>query len=99
MLAPDKALGTVPDGDKYFLGRAKLENGVQWSSAGHGDGKSGDGKKGFGCGGLFSSSMEFIPEGFLQMVYLDADGFDRSTTSSTTCAANSWAKCAAWCST
>jgi hypothetical protein len=74
LLAPDKALGTVPSGDKYFLGRAKLENGVQLVSLANGEGK--DGKKGF-LGSLFSNSMEFIPEGFLQMVYLDADGFDR----------------------
>src|SRR3972149_4786510 len=71
LLAPDKALGTVPNGDKYFLGRAKLDNGVQLVSL-----ANGEGKKGF-LGGLFSSSMEFIPEGFLQMVYIDADGFDR----------------------
>jgi hypothetical protein len=75
LLAPDKSLGVVPDGDKYFLGRAKMENGVQLVSlaTAENDGKS---KKGF-LGGLFNNSMEFIPEGFLQMVYLDADGFDR----------------------
>ena len=75
LLAPDKILGTVPSGDKYFLGRAKLENGVQMVSLAGGDGAA-SGKKGF-LGGLFSNSMEFIPEGFLQMVYIDADGFDR----------------------
>jgi Peptidase family M48 len=74
LLAPDKALGMVPKGDKYFLGRAKLENGVQLVSLADEEGKNG--QKGF-LGGLFSSSMEFIPEGFLQMVFLDADGFDR----------------------
>jgi len=74
MLAPDKALGTVPNGDKYFLGRAKMENGVQMVSLATGEANGG--KKGF-LGGLFSGSMEFIPEGFLQMVYIDADGFDR----------------------
>jgi hypothetical protein len=25
---PDKALGSVPDGDRYFLGRAELDKGV-----------------------------------------------------------------------
>jgi hypothetical protein len=75
LLAPDKNLGTVPNGDKYFLGRAKLENGVQLVSLASGEGKDGS-KKGF-LGGLFSNSMEFIPEGFLQMVFIDADGFDR----------------------
>jgi len=74
LLAPDKALGSVPNGDKYFLGRAKLGNGVQLVSLATGEGSGG--KKGF-LGGLFSSSMDFIPEGFLQMIYLDAEGFDR----------------------
>ena len=76
LLAPDKSLGTVPNGDKYFLGRANLENGVALVSLATGQGS--EGKKGF-LGSLFSSSMEFIPEGFLQMVYVDADGFDRQT--------------------
>jgi Peptidase family M48 len=75
LLAPDKNLGTVPNGDKYFLGRAKLENGVELVSLANGD-SNGSRKKGF-LGGLFGSSMEFVPEGFLQMVYIDADGFDR----------------------
>ena len=74
LLAPDKALGTVPSGDKYFLGRAQLSNGVELVSLASGEGRGG--KKGF-LGGLFSSSMEFLPEGFLQMIYLDADSFDR----------------------
>jgi hypothetical protein len=74
LLAPDKALGNVPSGDKYFLGRAKLGNGVQLVSLATGEGSGG--KQSF-LGGLFSSSMEFIPEGFLQMIYLDKDGFDR----------------------
>jgi hypothetical protein len=74
LLAPDKALGTVPNGDKYFLGRANLQDGVELVSLATGE--AGGGKKGF-LGGLFNNSMEFIPEGFLQMVYVDADGFNR----------------------
>lgn len=74
LLAPDKALGTVPSGDKYFLGRARLTNGVELVSLATGEGSGG--KKGF-LGGLFSSSMEFLPEGFLQMIYVDAESFDR----------------------
>jgi hypothetical protein len=75
MLAPDKTLGTVPNGDKYFLGRAKLDSGVQLVSLANGEGKD-NGKKSF-LGGLFSSSMEFIPEGFLQMVFIDPNGIDK----------------------
>ena len=74
LLAPDKALGTVPNGDKYFLGRARLTNGVELVSLATGEGSGG--QKGF-LGGIFSSSMEFLPEGFLQMIYLDAESFDR----------------------
>src|SRR5438477_6809349 len=55
LLAPDKALGTVPSGDKYFLGRAKFDSGVQLVSLANGEGKD-NGKKGF-LGSLFSSSM------------------------------------------
>ncbi len=74
LLAPDKVLGNVPNGDKYFLGRANLQNGVELVSLATGEGSGG--KKGF-LGGLFSSSMDFIPEGFLQMVYMDSESFDR----------------------
>jgi hypothetical protein len=73
LLAPDKALGTVPNGDRYFLGRAKLDDGVQLVSLA--DGEQSGSKKGF-LGGLFGGSMEFIPEGFLQMVFIDANNFD-----------------------
>jgi hypothetical protein len=75
LLAPDKALGTVPNGDKYFLGRAKLDNGVQLVSLANGEGRD-NGKKGF-LGSLFSSSMQFVPEGFLQMIFIDPNGLDR----------------------
>jgi hypothetical protein len=72
LLAPDKTLGTVPNGDKYFLGRALLANGVDLESLASGGKKSSG-----GLGGLFSSSMEFLPQGFLQMIYVDMTGFDR----------------------
>ena len=29
LVRPDKELGAVPDGDRYFLGRAELEKGVE----------------------------------------------------------------------
>jgi len=70
----DKELGAVPDGDKYFLGRAELGKGVGLevleldASVKH---------KVFG--GLASFfSTEFVPRGFLQMIYLDMNGFDRA---------------------
>jgi len=69
---PDKALGAVPDSDKYFLGRAELDKGVQLEPLINGSGKH---KFLTSIGNFFSA--EFLPRGFLQMIYLDEDGFDR----------------------
>jgi Peptidase family M48 len=72
-LRPDKQLGEALDGDKYFLGRADLAK-VELEPLEH---EAGIKRKIFaGWGGFFST--QFIPEGFLQMVYLDMNGFDRS---------------------
>jgi hypothetical protein len=72
-LRADKQLGAVPDGDKYFLGRAGLANGVELEPLDRGANVK---HKLFG--GLVSIfSTEFVPRGFLQMVYLDMNGFDR----------------------
>src|SRR5260370_9524544 len=69
----DKQLGTVPDGDKYFLGRAELAKGVELEPLEHDAGMK---HKVFGgWAGFFST--EFVPRGFLQMIYLDTNGFDR----------------------
>jgi hypothetical protein len=70
---PNKQLGTVPDGDKYFIGRAELARGVELEPL-----ERSAGLKHKLLGGLreFFSS-EFVPRGFLQMIYLDMYGFDR----------------------
>jgi hypothetical protein len=73
MLRPTKAGGVVPNGDKYFLGRAELAKGVELQPL-----ISGTRNKHnlfSGLGSMFS--MEFLPRGFLQMIYLDSNGFDR----------------------
>ena len=74
-LKPDKDLGEVPAGDKYFLGRADFSKGVSLvplSDAGN------RGKKIFGSvGNFFSFAMQFLPDGFLQMIFLDTNGFDK----------------------
>jgi len=63
----------MPKGDKYFLGRAELAKGVEIeplineSRAKH--------NMFGGLGRLVS--MEFLPRGFLQMIYLDTTGFNR----------------------
>jgi hypothetical protein len=70
----DKQLGTVPDGDKYFLGRAELGKGVELEPLDRGAGLK---HKVFGgWAGFFST--EFVPSGFLQMIFLDMNGFDRA---------------------
>ena len=70
---PDKQLGAVPDGDKYFLGRAELGKGVELEPLVHDSSM-----KHKILGGWTSFfSTEFVPRGFLQMIYLDMNGLDR----------------------
>ena len=74
-LKPDKELGYVPAGDKYFLGRADFSKGVALVSLTDTNSK---GKKIIGSiGNFFSFSAEFIPGGFLQMIFIDTNGFDK----------------------
>jgi hypothetical protein len=74
-LKPDKDLGYVPAGDKYFLGRADFSKGVQLVSLSDAQSK---GKKIFGTvGNFFSFAMQFLPDGFLQMIFIDTNGFDK----------------------
>ena len=74
-LKPDKELGYVPAGDKYFLGRADFTKGVALVSLTDTGTK---GKKIFGSiGNFFSFAMQFLPDGFLQMIFIDTNGFDK----------------------
>lgn len=75
-MKPDPQMGAIPVKDHYFLGQANLSKGVV-------DNSMLDKKKGV-MGQLnplahvseyFTSS--YIPEGFLQMIYLDNQFFDR----------------------
>src|SRR5260370_36414465 len=72
-LRADKQLGAVPDGDKYFLGRAELGKGVELEPLDRGAGIK---HKVFGGWASFFT-REFVPRGFLQMIYLDKHVFDR----------------------
>jgi hypothetical protein len=75
-MKPDKEMGTMPVRDHYFLGQADLSKGIV-------DHSMLNGKKGkleslnpiSHLSGMFSSS--YIPDGFLQMIYIDTNGFDR----------------------
>src|SRR5216117_973399 len=74
-LRPDKELGYVPAGDKYFLGRADFSKGVALVSLSDTTGK---GKKIFGSiGNFFTFAMQYLPDGFLQMIFIDTNGFDK----------------------
>jgi hypothetical protein len=74
-LKPDKDLGQVPAGDKYFLGRANFQKGVALVPLNE---TSGKGKRVVGSiGNFFSFAMQFLPDGFLQMIFIDTNGFDK----------------------
>ena len=71
-LKGDKDLGKVPAGDQYFLGRANFAKGVTLVPLNDTQSKT---KKVLGSfGSLFS--MQFLPQGFLQMIFIDTKSFD-----------------------
>jgi hypothetical protein len=72
-LRADKQLGAVPDGDKYFLGRAGLANGVELEPLD----RNADMKHKLFGGLVNIFSTEFVPRGFLQMICVDMNSFDR----------------------
>lgn len=72
-LRPDKTTGAAPDGDKYFLGRAELSRGVDLLPL---DKEAAIKHKVLGSWSEFFTS-QFLPRGFLQMIFLDMSGFDR----------------------
>src|SRR6201997_181862 len=74
-LKADKDLGQVPAGDKYFLGRANFAKGVSLVPLTE---TSSKGKKVFSSiGNFFSFAMQYLPDGFLQMIFIDTNGFDK----------------------
>jgi hypothetical protein len=74
-LRPDKDLGQVPAGDKYFLGRANFSKGVSLVPL---NDVSSKGRRVVGSiGNFFSFAMQFLPDGFLQMIFIDTNGFDK----------------------
>ena len=77
-MKPDKDMGAVPVRDHYFLGQANLSKGIVDTSMLSNKKKGGKFDE-FNpishLSGLFGSS--YVPEGFLQMIYLDTNGFDR----------------------
>jgi hypothetical protein len=68
VMKPDKTMDSVPMRDFYFLGKAKLSTGVVDNSMLAK--KNAPPVRG-------SHDSRFLPKGFLTMVYLDRNGFDR----------------------
>ena len=75
-IKPDKDMGAVPVKDHYFLGQADLAKGVVDNSMlSKRKGKFDAFNPISHLSGMFTSS--YVPEGFLQMIYIDTNGFDR----------------------
>ncbi len=72
----DKEMGAVPVKDHYYLGLADFKNGVFDHSL---LGRRGKGKDITGPLSHLSDffSSQYVPEGFLEMVFVDTSGFDR----------------------
>lgn len=74
-MRPDPDLGMVPTADHFFFGKAILSAGeVQLPLKGKKREKPHAVKLG-GLSGVFEKDS--VPDGFLQMIYLDPNGFDR----------------------
>jgi hypothetical protein len=75
-MKPDPAMGAVPVHDHYFLGQADLSKGiVDRSMLTRRKGKLEEFNPIAHLSGFFTSS--YVPEGFLEMIYVDPNGFDR----------------------
>jgi hypothetical protein len=77
-MRPDKELGSTPSKDHYFLGLADFKKGVVDHSLL--DKKVTKGRMAAGPLTHLSDfvSSQYVPEGFLEMVFVDANGFDRA---------------------
>lgn len=76
-MKPDKEMGTVPVKDHYFLGQANFSKGVIDRSmlSNRKKGRLDEFNPLAHLSDIFGST--YVPEGFLQMIYVDTNGFDR----------------------
>lgn len=75
-MKPDADMGAIPVHDHYYLGQANLIKGVVDNSMlTKKKGKMDEFNPLYHVSGLFKA--DFVPEGFLQMIYIDTNGFDR----------------------
>ena len=78
-LRPDQASWVGSRRRQVFPGQADLSKGVELDSLTTQDNSTGVKHKMLGgLGSVFTMQMEFLPRGFLQMIYLDTNGFDRA---------------------
>jgi hypothetical protein len=73
-MKPDREMGAVPVKDHYFLGQAELAKGVETDMLA--SARKGRLNPLSHLSGAFTASS-YIPQGFLQMIYIDTNGFDR----------------------
>jgi hypothetical protein len=78
-LEPDRDLGVIPAGDKYFLAKLDLKHGLQDNSLLPAPGFAAKTKQ------LLTSafSVQFLPRGFASMIFIDQKNFDRANYSFT----------------
>src|SRR5580704_3279127 len=76
-MKPDPQMGFIPVKDHYFLGQAILSKGVvdQSMLEGKGRHKIDEFNPLYHVSNFFTSN--YVPAGFLQMIYLDTTSFDR----------------------
>ena len=75
-MKPDADMGAIPVHDHYYLGQANLVKGVvDDSMLSKRKGRFDQLNPLYHVSGLFKA--DFVPEGFLQMIYIDTNGFDR----------------------
>lgn len=72
----DQEMGIVPVRDHYFLGQAELSKGITNDSMLEKKKKKSKAER-FNPFSHLEGSPSLVPEGFLQMVYVDANDFDR----------------------
>lgn len=73
----DADMGAIPVHDHYYLGQANLVKGIVDDSmlSKKKGGRFDEFNPLYHVSGLFKA--DFVPEGFLQMIYIDTNGFDR----------------------
>ena len=77
LVRPDQTLGSAPAGDKYYLGKANLAKNLDLQPLTNDKGAPNLKYTAGGLGTFLTMSMQFLPRGFLQMIYIDTTGFDK----------------------